>query len=63
MAIQRIPMLAIDPELALLAIKQDLLVYFKRIISYNLNIWDFYLTDISQGQEDMEKLFKREVNL
>jgi hypothetical protein len=56
-------MLAIDPELALLAIKQDLLVYFKRIISYNLNIWDFYLTDISQGQEDMEKLFKREVNL
>jgi Na+/phosphate symporter len=63
LAIQKIPTESVDPELVLLAIKQDLLVYFKKIISYNLNIWDFYLTDISQGQADMEKLFKREVNL
>jgi phosphate:Na+ symporter len=58
LAIQKLQTLPIDTELAILALKQDLLVYFKETISYNLNIWDFYLTDITQ-ESDIENLLKR----
>jgi phosphate:Na+ symporter len=61
LAIQKIQTTPIDPELAILAVKQDLLVYCKEVISYNLNIRDFYLTDITQQQGDIEKIMKREL--
>jgi Na+/phosphate symporter len=51
----------VDMEVAILAIKQDLLVYFKEVISYNLNIWDFYLTDVTE-EVDVKKLLLRNLN-
>jgi phosphate:Na+ symporter len=62
LAIQRIPPSPLDTEVAILAIKQDVLVYFKQVISYNLNVWDFYLTDITQEQSDIEYLTQRGAN-
>jgi phosphate:Na+ symporter len=62
LAIQKIQILPLDVELTLLAVKQDLLLYFKEVIGYNLNIRDFYLTDVSQSQENVENLFQREMN-
>jgi Na+/phosphate symporter len=47
LAVQRVQSF-VDPEMALLAVKQDLLVYFKEVIGYNLNIRDFYLTDVQE---------------
>jgi phosphate:Na+ symporter len=62
LAIQKIQLLSPDMELALLAVKQDLLLYFKAVIGYNLHIRDFYLTDISQSQDNVEQLFQRDMN-
>ncbi|MDR0650293.1 MAG: hypothetical protein LBG59_02560 [Candidatus Peribacteria bacterium] len=58
LSIQKLQTLPVDTELAILALKQDLLVYFKETISYNLHIWDFYLTDITQ-ESDIENLLQR----
>lgn len=58
LAIQKLQTLPIDTELAILALKQDMLVYFKETISYNLHIWDFYLTDVTQ-ESDVEHLLQR----
>jgi Na+/phosphate symporter len=58
LAIQKLQSSPIDTELAILALKQDVLVYFRETISYNLNIWDFYLTDITQEQ-NIEHLLQR----
>jgi hypothetical protein len=62
LAVQRIPTSPMDVELAILAVKQDLLVYFKEVVSYNLNIWDFYVTDVTQSKEEVEKIFQRDMN-
>lgn len=51
----------VDMEVAILAIKQDLLVYFKEVVGYNLNIWDFYLTDVTE-EVDIKKLLLRNLN-
>jgi hypothetical protein len=31
----------LDPTVALLAVKQDMLLLFRNAIKYNLNVWDF----------------------
>jgi len=31
----------LDPTIALLAVKQDMLLLFRNAIKYNLNVWDF----------------------
>jgi phosphate:Na+ symporter len=62
LAVQKVQLPLPDMEVALLAVKQDLFLYFKEVIGYNLNIRDFYLTDISQAKEDMETIFQRDMN-
>ena len=59
LAVQRVLFPSFDFELALLALKQDLLVYLKKVISYNLHIWDFCLTDLKQQQTDLELILKQ----
>lgn len=54
LAIQRIEQ-PLDTELSILALKQDILLYLKMIIKYNLNIRDFYLTDIKNKEEKAEQ--------
>jgi hypothetical protein len=62
LAVQKMQFSSLDPELALLAVKQDLLVYIKEVIGYNLHIWDFYLTDVTQEKCDVEKVLQRDTN-
>ena len=50
---------SLDFELALLAMKQDLLVYFKKVVSYNLHIWDFRLTDVTQVRTELALVLER----
>jgi len=52
----------VDMEVALLAVKQDLLVYFKKVVGYNLNIWDFYLADVNPEETDIKKMLLRNLN-
>ncbi|MBQ7073651.1 hypothetical protein IJM86_01005 [bacterium] len=53
LAIQKIEQ-PLDTELSILALKQDILLYLKMIIKYNLNIWDFYFTDVKNKDEKSE---------
>lgn len=62
LAIQKIQVDTVAFEVALLAFKQDLLYYFKECVTYNLNTWDFYLTDLSASSETQEKIFNRNVD-
>lgn len=62
LAVQKVPTSPVDHEMALLAIKQDILIFFKEVVGYNLNIWDFYLTDISKAKEKTEEILARDLN-
>ena len=46
----------LDPVVAQLAVKQDMLLLFWNAIKYNLNVWDFSPVTIDQGDSVEEDL-------
>ena len=60
LAIQKIQFPSFDPELALLAMKKDLLIYFKKVVSYNLHIWDFSSEDVMHSKTELALVLQQE---
>ena len=46
----------LDPTVALLAVKQDMLLLFRNAIKYNLNVWDFSPMTINKWESTEEDL-------
>lgn len=46
----------LNPTVAQLAIKQDMLVLFWNAIKYNLNVWDFSPVTVNSGESTEENL-------
>ena len=46
----------LDPTVALLAVKQDMLLLFWNAIKYNLNVWDFSPMSIKAGESTEENI-------
>lgn len=46
----------LDPVVAQLAVKQDMILLFWNAIKYNLNVWDFSPVTINQGDSVEEDL-------
>ena len=53
----------IDEDIAFIAIKQDILFYLKKIINYNLNIWDFYITEVKKKEKSDQELLSESLDL